>query len=270
MESHQLGPADSSFHLPPHNTFNFHTYRTPPSILSDTDESSSIEMHRPQPYGNRQGGGGGGRRPYQQPQSGNASWGQQRNGRQGSSPPPVLKAVSPPVPQRVPGPAPSATPRRSPQAPNNSYYRRQGHPQNNENTYGYNQTRAYGSPRNQSSSGSPPDSITNTSSSSERRYTPHTPMVHGHGQHWVLNQELKVRVSGIPKRYGTLAVYKALSNHGYIVRVEVVPASYDSVAYVIFRYDPPMCQEHHRTNIVSDHPQLRGLGLIVFTSKVRK
>ncbi|KAF2653945.1 RdRP-domain-containing protein [Lophiostoma macrostomum CBS 122681] len=63
-------------------------------------------------------------------------------------------------------------------------------------------------------------------------------MIRSHGQHWVFDQELKVRVSGISQRHGTLAVYKALSNYGYIVRIEVVATGHDSTAYVIFRPPP--------------------------------
>jgi RNA-dependent RNA polymerase len=54
-------------------------------------------------------------------------------------------------------------------------------------------------------------------------------------QNWALEQELKVRVFGIPRTCWTAEVHKALSQYGTIVRIEMTDGTMDFGAFVTFQ-----------------------------------
>lgn len=56
------------------------------------------------------------------------------------------------------------------------------------------------------------------------------------GQHWVNQQELKIKISGLPAgSWTTKGVYDALSRYGDIHRIEVIPSKPNNGAWVLFQ-----------------------------------
>ncbi|KAI4629730.1 uncharacterized protein J4E87_002916 [Alternaria ethzedia] len=64
-------------------------------------------------------------------------------------------------------------------------------------------------------------------------------------QHWAHRQEVKIKLSGIPKSYWTKDVYDALSSFGSLFRIEIVTGTRDNSAFVVFR-PPPVHAFPHR------------------------
>jgi RNA-dependent RNA polymerase len=61
------------------------------------------------------------------------------------------------------------------------------------------------------------------------------PMTRNGQSNWAALQEYKIKILGLPKSYWTKAVYKALSQYGTVVRIEMVPGSQDNSAWVSFQ-----------------------------------
>jgi hypothetical protein len=59
--------------------------------------------------------------------------------------------------------------------------------------------------------------------------------LHGGEKHWAAQQELKIKITRIPKSCWTYDVYTALSKYGTVVRVEMQPSSMDATAFVVFQ-----------------------------------
>ncbi|KAJ4992728.1 RNA-dependent RNA polymerase [Stagonosporopsis vannaccii] len=69
------------------------------------------------------------------------------------------------------------------------------------------------------------------------QHIPNTPVTHKTRGHWALNQEMKLKVFGIPKRYWTKDVYFTMSRFGTVIKIEMEVGSHDNNAWVIFQ--PP-------------------------------
>lgn len=61
------------------------------------------------------------------------------------------------------------------------------------------------------------------------------PVWRNEAQHWAHHQEVKIKLSGIPKSYWTKDVYDALSSFGSVFRIEIVTGTRDNSAFVVFR-----------------------------------
>ncbi|KAF2273695.1 RdRP-domain-containing protein [Westerdykella ornata] len=57
-------------------------------------------------------------------------------------------------------------------------------------------------------------------------------------QHWAMEQELKIKISGLPKGFWTAEVHEWLASRGNIVRIEMIPGSADCGAWVVFQPPP--------------------------------
>jgi len=65
--------------------------------------------------------------------------------------------------------------------------------------------------------------------------SPHRSILRNEAQHWAHRQEVKIKLSGIPKSYWTKDVYDALSSFGSLFRIEMVTGTRDNSAFVVFR-----------------------------------
>lgn len=73
----------------------------------------------------------------------------------------------------------------------------------------------------------------------QRSYTQHEsnkPPTRNGRKHWALEQEFKVKIVGIPKKYWTKDVYLALSKFGTVTRIEIQTGSRENNAWVILQY----------------------------------
>jgi hypothetical protein len=95
-----------------------------------------------------------------------------------------------------------------------------------------------------SSTASPPKPLTPAlsafqSSPRQRAYPQHAsnrPLTRNTRGHWALQQELKVKVLGVPKQHWTKDVYFAMSSYGNVTKVDMEPGTRDNNAWVIFQY----------------------------------
>ena len=55
------------------------------------------------------------------------------------------------------------------------------------------------------------------------------------GSHWALEQELKLKLVGIPKRHWTNDIYFAMSEFGTVMKIDIQIGSRDNIAWVIFQ-----------------------------------
>lgn len=77
-----------------------------------------------------------------------------------------------------------------------------------------------------------------TSSPRQRAYSQHVanrPLVRNTRRHWVLDQELKLKIFRIPKLYWTKDVYLAMCKFGTVIRVDMEVGSQDNNAWVVFQ-----------------------------------
>jgi RNA-dependent RNA polymerase len=61
------------------------------------------------------------------------------------------------------------------------------------------------------------------------------PITRNGQSNWAVLQEYKIKILGLPKSYWTKAVYKAMSQYGTVVRIEMEPGSRDNNAWVTFQ-----------------------------------
>jgi RNA-dependent RNA polymerase len=85
---------------------------------------------------------------------------------------------------------------------------------------------------------SPPKTNMNTSSygrnTPPRQLVPQRPVLRDGKSNWASQQELKIKLQGIPKAYWTKDVYVALSKYGTIVRIEMEGGTRNG-AWVVFQ-----------------------------------
>lgn len=67
------------------------------------------------------------------------------------------------------------------------------------------------------------------------QYASNTPFTRNTRENWVLGQESKVKILGIPKQYWTKDVYFAMSRFGTVTRVDMETGSRDNNAWVVFQ-----------------------------------
>ena len=72
--------------------------------------------------------------------------------------------------------------------------------------------------------------------SSYQQYSPDRSITRNREQNWAYQQELKIRVVGIPPGCWTFDVYSALSQYGTIIRIDIQPSSAGCSAWVTFQY----------------------------------
>ncbi|KAF3040260.1 hypothetical protein E8E12_003541 [Didymella heteroderae] len=77
-----------------------------------------------------------------------------------------------------------------------------------------------------------------SSSFLQRTYTQNTASRPPTCSHWALQQELKVKIFGIPKHHWIKDVYFAMSSHGNVIKVDMEPGSRDNNAWVVFQPPP--------------------------------
>ncbi|CAO2657263.1 Nn.00g033890.m01.CDS01 [Neocucurbitaria sp. VM-36] len=77
----------------------------------------------------------------------------------------------------------------------------------------------------------------------------HRPVIRNNEDHWVYQQEMKVKLTGMPKNCWTKDVYLALSPYGTVVRIEMQQCALDNNAYVTFRPPPSNPLLHQRIRV---------------------
>ncbi|KAJ4374237.1 hypothetical protein N0V83_002978 [Neocucurbitaria cava] len=70
--------------------------------------------------------------------------------------------------------------------------------------------------------------------------------------HWAHRQEMKIKLSGLPKCCWTKDVYSSLSPYGTVVRIDLLPGSLDNSAYVTFQPPPPNALLNQRIRFGAD------------------
>jgi RNA-dependent RNA polymerase len=80
-----------------------------------------------------------------------------------------------------------------------------------------------------------PTRINYRSNTPKRQQTLPKPMTSNDMANWAYEQELKVRMIGIPKMSSAKQVYHAMSRYGNVVRIDIQQNRHDCNAYVTFR-----------------------------------
>lgn len=62
------------------------------------------------------------------------------------------------------------------------------------------------------------------------------PIVRESAGGWASEQEKKIKLQGLPKRYWTKDVYEAMSRYGNVISIEMKTGMRDNDAWVIFQY----------------------------------
>lgn len=91
------------------------------------------------------------------------------------------------------------------------------------------------------SSTKPPSSASSAATTNNARqypkgqYTSSRSLTRNAGSHWALNQELKLKLVGIPKCYWTKDVYFATSEFGTVMKIDIQTGSRDNIAWIVFQ-----------------------------------
>ncbi|KAI4936303.1 hypothetical protein J4E85_001632 [Alternaria conjuncta] len=79
--------------------------------------------------------------------------------------------------------------------------------------------------------------------------SPQRSILRNQTQHWAHYQELKLRLSGLPKSCWTKEVYQVMASFGSVIRIEMVTGTRDYSAYVVFRPPPVKTIPHQNLRI---------------------
>lgn len=86
---------------------------------------------------------------------------------------------------------------------------------------------------------SPGSKRSSASSAANLPFTPSQAIVQ-RGEQYLDGQSFKIKVVGLSRESWTESIYNALSEYGYILRIDMAPGSRDSASFVVFQYVSPI------------------------------